>query len=104
MEMDKREAALLEALKVACEALDSVLNKIQNVETKMKDINLQLCILHNNDSLSADNLRAECLVLASEISYQFNAINPWNLKPHLNTARAAESKIAELLSGIEDKK
>lgn len=71
------------AVTALVEATSDLLEKLKTVERKLRDISLQMARLHNDDSdeNTRERLRCQMLVLASDISYEFDAINGWNLKP-----------------------
>lgn len=56
-----------------------------------------LVYMHNSDepSVTKDNLRADALVIASNIGLELDGKNFWNIKPALEKARAYQAKCRE---------
>lgn len=89
------------AVTALVEATSDLFEKLHYVERKLRDISLQMARLHNDDSdeNTRDRLRCQMLVLASEISYEFDAINGWNLKPAKDRLQATLAEFEKAKGG-----
>lgn len=82
-------------LNCAVKALEDLLDKNEVLLSELKSIKSRLVRIHNNDDekITANNLRAECLVIASLIGYEIEAVNPLNISPSMKRARLALEEI-----------
>lgn len=92
---EQQLAQLQSKLDCAVKALEDLLDKNEVLLSELKSIKSRLVRLHNNDDekITANNLRAECLVIASLIGYEIEAVNPLNISPSMKRARLALEEI-----------
>jgi hypothetical protein len=71
------------------EALKSLVAAFERMEIQLRKVKRDLVFIHNSDepTITKDNIRAECLVLASHIGNELDSINFWNIRPAIDKAR-----------------
>lgn len=89
-QVDKLEARLKEAE----ELIKEVLVKYPSFRRNINSCRIDLIKIHNDDSTQANvqDIRASCLVIASQIGLELEAVNPWNLGPVIVKANSYFSK------------
>lgn len=73
------------------ERVKGLVDAFEKSRMELKDVSLSLARLHNRSDLTANNLRAECLVMASKISYEMDNVNPWSINHALSALEQTET-------------